>query len=122
MRTHLHSIALAGPFSRAAIFAAGGAALLVVGWPASLGAPGALGLSALVALRAAWRWERTRVVVTQERLVVEYGTVRRRAAWAPSSPLEVEQNLLGRLLGYGTIVAGDLVVPYVPRDVVRLFA
>jgi hypothetical protein len=36
--------------------------------------------------------------------------------------VEVEQGLLGRFLGYGTLVAGNLEIPYVPRaqDVVRL--
>ena len=35
---------------------------------------------------------------------------------------EVEQSLLGRVLGYGTLVAGDLEVSYVsrPREVCRL--
>jgi len=119
--THLHGIVLAWPLARAAALAAAGVVLLLSGWPASLAGPAALGLAALVALRGAWRWERTHVVVTAERLVVRYGTVRRGTAWAPSSALEVEQGLLGRLLGYGTVVAGDLVVPYVPRDVVRPF-
>ena len=37
-------------------------------------------------------------------------------------PVEVEQGLLGRMLGYGTVIAGDLEVPYVPdpRRVGRL--
>jgi uncharacterized membrane protein YdbT with pleckstrin-like domain len=121
MRTHLHGVALAQPLLWATGLAFGGAALLVAGWPASLAGPVALALAAFVAVRAAWRWERTRVLVTKDLLVVTYGTVRRRTAWAPSSALEVEQGLLGRLLGYGTLVAGDLVVPYVPRDVVRPF-
>jgi hypothetical protein len=29
------------------------------------------------------------------------------------STVEVEQTLLGRLFGYGTIVAGELEIPYV---------
>jgi hypothetical protein len=29
--------------------------------------------------------------------------------------VEIEQGLLGRLLGYGTIVAGDLEITYVPK-------
>jgi hypothetical protein len=111
---HLHGIVLVRPLAWAAGLAAGGIVLLLAGWPVSLGGPAALGLSALVALRGVWRWERTRVVVTQERLVVTYGTLRRRTAWAPSAVLELEQGLLGRFLGYGTIVGGDLVVPYVP--------
>lgn len=81
--------------------------------------------AAAVALRAVWRWERTRIVVSDERLVVAHGTLRRRLATVPLTrvgAVEVDQPLLGRVLGYGTLVAGDLQVPYVPspRDVVRL--
>jgi hypothetical protein len=37
-------------------------------------------------------------------------------------PVEVEQGVVGRVLGYGTLVAGELEVPYVarPREVARL--
>lgn len=119
---HLHGIVLAVPLSRAAALAAGGVALVVLGWPASVGAPAALGLAAVVALRAAWRWERTRLVVTSDRVVIEYGTVRRRRASAPLSTLEVEQGLFGRLLGYGTVVTGDLAIPYVPTRLVGALA
>jgi hypothetical protein len=28
--------------------------------------------------------------------------------------VEVEQSALGRMLGYGTVIAGDLEIPYVP--------
>lgn len=93
---HLHGIALAGPLLRAVALAVGGAALLVVGWPLSVGAPLALALAAVVALRGAWRWERTRVRVTPERLVISYGTIRRRTAWAPATAVEVEQGQIGR--------------------------
>ena len=31
------------------------------------------------------------------------------------STVELEQSLLGRLLGYGTLVAGDLEIAAVPR-------
>ena len=84
-----------------------------------------LGLAAVVALRAVWGWERTRVVVTSEKLFVSYGTLRRRAASVRLnrvSTVEVEESALGRLLGYGTIVAGELEIPYVarPREVCRL--
>jgi hypothetical protein len=29
--------------------------------------------------------------------------------------VEVEQSPLGRLFGYGTVIAGNLEIPYVPR-------
>ena len=84
--------------------------------------PGALALAAaaLTAVRSVWRWERTRLSVTGDRLVVVYGTLRRRSASASiGGAVEVERTLPGRLLGYGTIVAGDLEVPFVPRSLVR---
>jgi len=46
-----------------------------------------------------------------------HGTVRRRAAavrLARVGAVELEQSLLGRILGYGTIVAGDLEITHVP--------
>ena len=78
----------------------------------------ALAAAAAVAFVAAWRWERTRIVVTPGRLVVAYGTLRRRTvslALAPLGAVEVEQSLLGGVLGYGTLVAGELEIPYVPE-------
>lgn len=99
--------------------------LLAIGWPVS--PVGALGVAAaaVVALGAVWRWERTRMVVTSDELRVVTGTLRRRSASVALSRLgsvEVEQGVLGRLLGYGTLVAGELEVPHVarPRAVARL--
>jgi uncharacterized membrane protein YdbT with pleckstrin-like domain len=113
-----HGVVLVGSFLRAFALAGPGAFMLAVGWPATL--PGAvlLAVAALVALRAVWRWDRTRVVLTTEKLFVVHGTVRRRAAavrLARIGPVEIEQSLLGRLLGYGTIVAGELEITHVPR-------
>jgi hypothetical protein len=119
-----HAIVLAWPLLRAIGLAAGGAAGFVLGWP--LSAPGAvlLALGAGIALRAVWRWERTHVVLTSEKLFVVYGTVRRRAAAVRLErlgPIEIEQSLLGRLLGYGTVVAGDLEITHVcePRRLIE---
>ena len=56
--------------------------------------------------------------MTTEKLFVVHGTIRRRAAavrLARIGPVEIEQTLLGRLLGYGTIVAGELEITHVPR-------
>ena len=120
-----HEIVLARPFARAVVLGAAGVACWALGWPYSpLGAL-LLALAAAVALRVVWSWERTRVVVTNEKLFVVYGTLRRRAAAVRLSRIEaveVEESLLGRLLGYGTLVAGDLEIPYVPRarEVCRL--
>ena len=113
-----HGIVLAGSFLRAAALAAPGAFAVVVGWPATVAGVILLGLAAAVALRAVWLWERTHVVLTTEKLFVVHGTLRRRAAavrLARVGAVEVEQSLLGRLLGYGTIVAGDLEITHVPQ-------
>ena len=90
-----------------------GAALLVV--------------AAVLAFRAVLRWDRTRLLLTSDRLTVVYGVARRRSAsvaLAHAPALELEQGIVGRLLGYGTLVAGDLEVPYVPdaRRLRRLLA
>jgi uncharacterized membrane protein YdbT with pleckstrin-like domain len=113
-----HAVVLARPFLKAGIVAALGAGLALVGWPASVAGVVLLAGAAAIALRAAWRRERTRVLVTPDALVVAHGTLRRRSAAVPLSrigPVELEQTLVGRLLGYGTVVVGELEIPYVPR-------
>jgi membrane protein YdbS with pleckstrin-like domain len=113
-----HAVVLAWPFLKAGAVGAVGAGLALVGWPVSLAGAAFLALGAGIALRAAWRWERTRVQVTTEALVVVHGTLRRRSAAVRLSRIgtvELEQTLVGRLLGYGTVVAGELEIPYVPR-------
>jgi uncharacterized membrane protein YdbT with pleckstrin-like domain len=112
-----HAVVLAGPFLRALGLAAVGIGLMAIGWPASIAGVALQALGAFVALRAVWNWERTRVVLTTEKLFVVHGTLRRRAAavrLARVGAVEIEQSLLGRLLGYGTILAGDLEIEYVP--------
>jgi uncharacterized membrane protein YdbT with pleckstrin-like domain len=109
---------LVRPLGRALLLAMLGVTGFVLGWPASL--PGAVLLvaAAAYAIAAVWRWDRTHVVVTTETLFVSHGIVRRRAAavrLARVSTVELDQSVLGRLLGYGTLVAGDLEVDCVPR-------
>ena len=87
-------------------------------WPLQL--PGAVlvVLGALIGLRAVWRWERTHLVVTTEKLFVVDGTLRRKASAVrlrSVENLELEQSLPGRLLGYGTLVAGPLELDHVPE-------
>ena len=113
-----HGIVLARPFLKALALGASGAGLSWIGGPLTI--PGALVLAfaAFVAVRAAWEWESTRLVVTTEKLYVTYGFLRRRAAGvrlARTRTIEVEQTLLGRLLGYGTLIAGELEVDYIAR-------
>ncbi len=113
-----HAVVLAGPFVRALGLATVGIGCMAVGWPASIAGVALQAVAAAIALRAVWRWEQTRVVLTTEKLFVVHGTLRRRAAavrLARIGAVEIEQGLLGRLLGYGTIVAGDLEITYVPK-------
>jgi uncharacterized membrane protein YdbT with pleckstrin-like domain len=113
-----HGVVLAAPFARALALAAVGIGLMVVGWPATIAAVALQVLAAAIAVRAVWAWESTRVVLTTEKLFVVHGMLRRRSASIPLSrvgPVEVEQTVLGRLFGYGTIVAGDLEIMYVPE-------
>jgi len=113
-----HGVVLVGSFLRAFALAGPGLLALVVGWPATMLGAVLLAAAAFVVVRAVWRWERTRVVLTTEKLFVVHGTIRRRAAavrLARIGPVEIEQTLLGRLLGYGTIVAGELEITHVPR-------
>ena len=113
-----HAVVLAGPLVRALGLAALGIGCMAIGWPASImGVLLQVG-GAGIALRAVWMWERTRVVLTTEKLFVVHGTFHRRAAAVRLSRLgavEIEQSLTGRLMGYGTIVAGDLEIAYVPE-------
>ena len=120
-----HGAVLARPLARAVALAAAGGFLVTVPWPAPVLGALVAAAGAAIALRAVWRWERTRIVVTTEKLFVVHGTLRRRAAAVRLErvgALEVEQSLAGRLLGYGTLVAGELEIPYVaqPRRVYGL--
>ncbi len=113
-----HGIVLAPALLRAFLVAAIGG--FVVSLPSPLPLVGAVlvGVAALLALRAVWRWERTRVVLTDEQLALVRGTVRRRTAAVRLDrvgAVEVEQTLVGRLFGYATLDAGPLRVTYVPH-------
>jgi uncharacterized membrane protein YdbT with pleckstrin-like domain len=120
-----HGVVLARPLAQAVVLALAGGILLAQPWPLQL--PGALFVvaGALLTLRAVWQWERTHLVVTTEKLFVVQGTLRRRASAVrlrSVENLELEQSLPGRLLGYGTLVAGPLEIDHVaePRNVYRL--
>jgi hypothetical protein len=120
-----HGIVLARPFGRALGLAALGLLLFLVGWPATILGATCLLVAATLAVRAVWRWERTRVVVTTEKVYVVGGTTRRRAKAVrlrSIRSLGLEESLAGRVLGYGTVVAGPLELDHVPRprEVYRL--
>lgn len=109
---------LAVTITRALALAAAGAVLVALGWPYSLAGAIVMAIAALLVLPAVWRWDRTKLVLTSEQLYIASGVLRRRTATVRLSTLgavEVEQSLPGRLLGYGTLVAGELEVDYVPR-------
>ena len=99
-------------------------------WPVPIAAPLVIGIGAANAFAAVWRWDRTRFVVTTEKVFLVQGVARKRAAAVRLSGLRsisLEQSLAGRLLGYGTLHAGPLEVEHVPharhaRDLVERLA
>jgi uncharacterized membrane protein YdbT with pleckstrin-like domain len=123
VEAHRHGVALARPLLRAFVLALAGAACFLAPWTA-VGAAGAvlLALAAVIAVVAVARWDRTHLVVTGNTFVVEHGFLRRSTASVSlnGTVLEIERPLLGRILGYGTVVAGDLEIDWVPRRLTRL--
>jgi uncharacterized membrane protein YdbT with pleckstrin-like domain len=123
LHVHRHGIALARPFLRALVLALAGGACFLAPWPVVgvLGA-GLLGFAAVIAVVGVVRWDRTRLAVTPSALVVEHGLLSRRTASISrnGTVFEVERTLLGRILGYGTVIAGELEMDYVPRRLTRL--
>jgi len=116
-----HGVVLVRPLLRALVLALLGASAFLGGWPISVAGAVLLVVAAVVATAAVWRWDRTHVVLTGEKLVVIYGVARKRAATvllARVGSVEIEQSLPGRVLGYGTIVAGELEIRCVaqPRE------
>lgn len=113
-----HGIVLTRPLLWAIALATVGGVLLTLPWPVSVAGAVVVALGALVALRAVWKWERTRVVVTTEKVFVVHGTWRRRAKavrLAAVEAVELEQSFPGQLLGYGTVVVGPLALDHVPK-------
>jgi len=113
-----HGIVLAPALARAFLLAAAGGLLVSLAWPFAVAGAALVIVAALLALRATWKWERTHVIVTDDRLALVRGTLRRRIAAVRLErvgAVEVEQSLLGRVLGYGTLIAGPLEITYVPQ-------
>jgi uncharacterized membrane protein YdbT with pleckstrin-like domain len=123
MEAHRHGIALARPLLRAVVLALAGAACFFAPWTAAavLGAV-LLAVAALVAVVGVARWDRTHLSVNGNTLVVEHGFLRRRSASVSltGTVFEIERTLLGRILGYATVIAGELEVDCVPRRLTRL--
>jgi uncharacterized membrane protein YdbT with pleckstrin-like domain len=113
-----HGIVLARPLVWAVVIAGVGGVLATADWPVSVAGSALIGLAALIALRAVWKWERTKVVVTTDKFFVVGGTWRRRARavrLAAVEAVELEQTLPGQLFGYGTVVVGTLALDHVPK-------
>ena len=73
-----HGVVLARPLAQAAVLSLLGSVLLAQPWPLLVPGAALVVLAAAVVLRAVWRWERTRLVVTTEKVCVVDGTLRRR--------------------------------------------
>jgi len=122
LEAHRHGIALARPLLRALVLAFAGAACFLAPWTAAAAAGAVLlALAAVIAVVGVARWDRTHLVVTGSTLVVEHGFLRRNSASVSlnGTIFEVERPLLGRILGYGTVVAGELEIDCVPRRLTR---
>jgi uncharacterized membrane protein YdbT with pleckstrin-like domain len=107
------------PFFRSLLLAAAGVACFFVAWrPAAFAGAGLLALAAFLIFVAVARWDRTHLVLRGDELTVVHGVLRRRSVRVriePGYPIEVERSLLGRVLGYGTLIAGELEVRAVPK-------
>jgi uncharacterized membrane protein YdbT with pleckstrin-like domain len=112
------------------LLAAAGILLLTLPWPLSVAGAALLVVAAVKALVAVLRWDRTRFVVTTEKVFLVRGVTHRRASAVMIRSIRLvalDQTLPGRLLGYGTLQAGPLEVDYVPdprrvRDLVERLA
>jgi membrane protein YdbS with pleckstrin-like domain len=123
LEVHRHGVALARPLLRALLIALAGAGCFLAPWtPAAAAGAVLLAVAAVIAVVSVTRWDRTHLVVTDAALVVEHGFLRRNSASVAfaGTVIEIERTLLGRLLGYGTVVAGDLEIQCVPRRLTRV--
>ncbi len=119
VEAHRHGIVLARPLLQALLLGLVGSACFLAPWLA-FAVVGAvlLVLAALLAVVSVARWDRTHLVLTPDALSVSHGLLRRSTAsvaLGPGSVVEVERSLLGRLLGYATVAAGELEIEAVPR-------
>ena len=109
----LHGAVLARPIARSSVLVLLGVAALLVPFVPATG------------LRAVWQWERTHLVVTTEKVYLLNGTLHRRTKAVrlqAVDAVEIDQSLVGQLLGYGTVVVGPLKVRQIahPSQVCRL--
>lgn len=122
----LHGAVLARPIFRSLMLVLlGVAAMLVPFPPAAVAGALLIAAGAFFTLRAVWQWERTHLVVTGEKVYLLNGTLHRRAKTVHLKKIEaveIDQSLVGQLLGYGTVVVGPLKVGHIahPSQVCRL--
>ncbi len=119
---HRHGIVLVKPFVRSLLIAAAGVGCFFTPWRVvDIAGAALLALAAFLVVVAVARWDRTHLEVTGNALVVEHGFLRRRSASVSlnATVFEIERPLLGRLLGYATVVAGDLEIDAVPRRITQ---
>ena len=113
-----HGIVLVRPLLWAVVLSGIGGVVSTAPRPFSFAGAALIALGALIALRAVWKWERTRVVVTTDKVLVVAGTWGRRARsvrLAGLGAFELEQTLAGQLFGYGTIVVGPMALDHIPK-------
>ena len=113
-----HGVVLVRPFLRAVALAIAGLFFLAMPWPVPIAGPLVIGIAAVSAFAAVWRWDRTRFVVTTEKVFLVQGVTRKKASAVRVHGLRsisLEQSFLGRMLGYGTLHAGPLEVEHVPH-------
>jgi uncharacterized membrane protein YdbT with pleckstrin-like domain len=113
-----HGVVLLRPFLWALTLLVVGLFLMAMPWPVPVVAPVVMGIGAVSAIAAVWRWDRTRFVVTTEKVFLVQGVTRKRASAVRLRGLRsisLEQSVPGRMLGYGTLHAGPLEVEHVPR-------
>ena len=122
----LHGAVLARPLARSSVLVLLGIAALLVPWPpAAVAGAVLISAGAFFTLRAVWQWERTHLVVTTEKVYLVNGTLHRRAKAVriqAVEAVEIDQSLVGQLLGYGTVVMGPLRVGHIahPSQVCNL--
>ncbi|MBA2568088.1 MAG: PH domain-containing protein [Actinobacteria bacterium] len=121
-----HGIVLVRPLVRSALLLVlGGGLFTLPGVVTAIVGAVLTAAAALLMLRAVWAWERTRLVVTTEKIYVVNGMLHRRAKAVrlrAVEAVEVDQSLLGQMLGYGTVVVGPLSIGHIaePKQVCRL--
>jgi len=124
--SRLHGAVLARPIFRSALLVVLGVGALLVPFAPAAGVGAVLiAGGAFFTLRAVWQWERTHLVVTTEKVYLLNGTLHRTTKAVRLKTIEaveIDQSLLGQLLGYGTVFVGPLKVRHIahPSDVCDL--